>query len=576
MTELSPPGRFSRFLRELKRRKVYQVGAVYVVVGFAVAQGAEYLFEMIGLPVVASRAVLILAILGLPLALVLAWAYELRPDEGPAEGRSLRQGSAPEPEGGVLSEPGASIVVLPFDNFSPDPSDAYFADGLTEEITASLASVHDLRVTSRNSATVIKKEGADTQAIATRLGVGYVLEGSVRKAGEALRITAQLIRADTDEHLWSERFDWALSDVFGMQEEVARSIVRILELHLKPDEDRRLAARPMDDLRAYESYLKAREESLRWSRVALEHALEHLEQARDRVGENAVVLAGIGYVYSQFANMGLYDRDYLALSEEHARRALDLDPDNPEANMVLGFLYQEGLRDVDLSVYHLERSLDVKPDDPHALTWYILALSLAGYNDEMTAAAERLLEVDPLTPMSHGMLGLTLQIRGDLEGGLAKMTAWRRNDPDGVAAAMFHAHALAAVGRSDEALTILREEFTSDAQEMWPFLGRLLRSALEKDAAGMDAVMTENFRKKADRDLQFSYFTASFHALAGRRDETLEWLRFNVARGFRNYPWMAENDPWLPRYRDDPEFREVFEEVRKAWARGIEVRAGDA
>ena len=113
MTELSPPGRFKGFLRELKRRKVYQVGAVYVVVGFAVAQGAEYLFEMIGLPVVASRAVLILAILGLPLALVLAWAYELRPDEGPSEGASLPEGSVATPSSErALPEAGASIVVF--------------------------------------------------------------------------------------------------------------------------------------------------------------------------------------------------------------------------------------------------------------------------------------------------------------------------------------------------------------------------------------------------------------------------------------------------------------------------------
>lgn len=173
---------------------------------------------------------------------------------------------------------------------------------------------------------VIKRAGKDTQAIAAELGVAYVLEGSVRKSGDALRVTAQLIRAETDEHVWSERYDGALRDVFGMQEEVARSIVRTLALHLEPEEDRRLASRPMDDLRAYESYLKAREESLRWTREALEHALEHLERARVRAGENAVVLAGIGYVYSQFANMGLYDRDYLALAEEHARRALKLDP----------------------------------------------------------------------------------------------------------------------------------------------------------------------------------------------------------------------------------------------------------
>jgi len=307
----------------------------------------------------------------------------------------------------------------------------------------------------------------------------------VRKAGEALRVTAQLIRADTDEHLWSERFGGALTDVFDV-----------------PEEERRLATRPMDDLRAYESYLEAREASLEWSREALEHALEHLERARARVGENAVVLAGMGYVYSQFSNMALYDRDYLALVEEHARRALALDPDNPEAHMVLGFPYQEGLQDVDLSVHHLERSLQVEPDDPHTLTWWIIALSAVGRNDEMRAAAERLVEVDPRTPMSRGMLGYALQIQGDLVGGLEETAAWHRNSPAGSLASMFYAHALATVGRHEEARTILREEFASDTEEIWSFLARLLRAALEKDSEGMDAVMTEQFRTKAARDLR--------------------------------------------------------------------------
>jgi adenylate cyclase len=567
MASTSLPTRFKGLLRELKRRKVYRVGAVYVVVGFAVASNADYLFGLVGLPnpEVASRAVAVVLLLGFPVALVLAWAHDLRPEEATRGEEGSAPAAMPHGREAPRSDRGASIVVLPFDNISPDPSDAYLADGLTEEITATLSGVRDLRVTSRNSATVLKTAGKSTRAIGAELGVGFVLEGSVRKAGDALRVTAQLIRADTDEHLWSERYDGELRDVFGMQEKVARSIVRILELHLDPDENRRLAARPMDDLQAYESYLKAREESLRWTREALEHALEHLERAQARVGENSVVLAGIGYVYSQFANMGLYERDYLALAEEHARRALDLDPDNPEAHMVLGFLYQEGLGDLDRSVYHLERSLDIKPDDPHALTWYIIALSLVGRNEELMAAATHLLEIDPLTPMSHGMWGYALQIHGDLQGGLEAERRWSEVSPPGTPARYFHAHALAQVERYDEALAILRREFSSGSEEIWSFLAGLLRTALERDAAGMDAVMTDGFRTKAARDPQFAFYTTTFHALADRRDETLEWLRYTVSIGFRNYPWMAEHDPWLSRYRDDPEFREVLEEVRRVW-----------
>jgi serine/threonine-protein kinase len=563
------------FTRELKRRKVYQVGAVYIVVGYAVAEGAQYLFELAGLPVVASRAVAIVLLLGLPVALVLAWAYELRPEETSSGGQAAPRPGVPWTDEDRSSDHRASIVVLPFDNISPDPSDAYFADGLTEEITASLCGVRDLRVTSRNSATVFKRAGKGTQAIGAELGVAYVLEGSVRKAGDALRVTAQLIRTETDEHLWSERYDGALSDVFGVQEEVARSIVRTLELHLRPEEARRLAARPMDDIRAYESYLKAREASLKWTPEALEHALEHLEQAHARIGENAVVLAGIGYVYSQFSNIGADDRDYVALAEEYARRALKLDPDNPEAHMVLGFLFQEGLQDVDRSLHHLERSLAVKPDDPHTLTWWAIALSLAGRNEEMMAAATRLVEVDPLNPLSRSLLGLARQVGGDLKGGLEDMEVSYRGSPEGSAESFFYAHALAMVGRGEDALAILRREFASDSPVPFLSVAPLLRAALEDAPERMHGVMTESFRAKVARDLQLCFYTTQIYALAGLREQTREWLRHMVAGGFRNYPWLT-HDPWLTQYRDDPPFRAMFEEVREAWERNAGNGIADA
>ena len=558
--------RFRDFLRKQRRRKVSQVAAVYVVVGFGVAQGAQYLFEIAGLPLAAARAVAILLILGLPVTLVVAWAREVTPEEEPRDDEGRPQTKPPATGHERPSEWRNSIVVLPFDNISPDPSDAYFADGLTEEITASLCGVRDLRVTSRTSATVLKKAAKNTRTIGAELGVAYVLEGSVRKAGDALRVTAQLIRTDTDEHLWAERYDGALSDVFGMQEEVARSIVKTLELHLRPEEDRRLAVRPMDDVLAYESYLKAREATLKWTPEALEYALKHLKEAYARVGENAVVLAGIGYVYSQISNMGTSDGDYVALAEEHARRALTLDPENPEAHMVLGYLYLEGLGDIDRGLLHLERSLDVKPDDPHTLLWWTLGLSLVGRNEEMEEAARRLVKVDPLNTLWPTIIGLARQMQGDLQGGLREMEVCYRSSPEGSSESFFYAHALATVGREGEALAILRNEFGPDTQGQFAPVARMLRAALEDDPEGMVAALTPEFRAKLDRDIGIGVYTTGIHALAGHRDATYEGLRHMVGRGFRNYPWLT-HDPWISSYRDDPAFQSLFEEVREAWER---------
>jgi len=159
-----------------------------------------------------------------------------------------------------------SIAVLPFTNLSMDPENEYFADGLTDEVTAVLSKVRTLRVISRTSSATFKGRTGDVKAIARALGVRYLLEGSVRRAGSRLRITAQLIDATTDDHLWADNYDGTVEDVFAIQERLARVIVDALELQLSADEDRRLAERPIANLPAYECYLRARQEGWRWRR----------------------------------------------------------------------------------------------------------------------------------------------------------------------------------------------------------------------------------------------------------------------------------------------------------------------
>jgi len=213
------------FLAELKRRKVYRVAAIYAAVGVAISLAVPDLFEALLLPGWATRLVIVLIAIGFPIALVLAWAYEVRPEE-PRETEPTPTTDIETPE----IERKKSIVVLPFDNMSPDPADAYFSDGLTEEIITHLSYLRSLRVISRNSAMVLKGTEKDTRTIGEELDVQYVLEGSVRKAGNDLRITAQLIDAGKDEHLWAETYDGTMEDVFLIQERTARSIVDALRL----------------------------------------------------------------------------------------------------------------------------------------------------------------------------------------------------------------------------------------------------------------------------------------------------------------------------------------------------------
>jgi TolB-like protein len=256
--------RLQRLLEELKRRRVFRVAVVYAAVAFVVWQVAEIAVPGLNLPNVVLTTVILLTVLGFPVALALAWAFDITP-----EGVKRTESETAAVEGPAVPSVDApaerkSIVVLPFDNMSPDPQDAYLSDGLTEEIITGLSCCGRLRVISRNSARVLKGTDKDTRTIARELDVQYVLEGSVRKAGNDLRITAQLIDGRTDEHLWSERYSGTLDDVFDMQERLSCSIVDALMLELSPEEERRLTERPIDNAQVYECSLRARHDQAFW------------------------------------------------------------------------------------------------------------------------------------------------------------------------------------------------------------------------------------------------------------------------------------------------------------------------
>jgi len=190
--------------------------------------------------------------------------------------RSLTAGQQPK---AIRAPEQLSIVVLPFENISPERENEYFADGLTEEVITDLSQVRALRVISRTSAMRLKGSGKDIRTIASDLGVRYVLEGSVRKAGNNLRITAQLIEAASDVHLWANKYSGTINDIFEIQEQVSRAIVAALKMKLAPDEERRIAEKPLTNVHAYDAYLRARQDIWKWTKPALERARLHLENA---------------------------------------------------------------------------------------------------------------------------------------------------------------------------------------------------------------------------------------------------------------------------------------------------------
>ncbi len=314
------------FLTELKRRNVYKVAIAYAVVAWLLMQVASQIFPFFEIPNWAVRLVVLLLIIGFPVALILAWAFELTP-EGikRAEDVDLTKSttrrssykllwitavvaivaaalfvggrfnlfhSKPSPTTGVASD--KSIAVLPFDNLSHDPDNAYFADGIQEEILTRLSKIADLKVISRTSTQHFKSSPDNLPQIAKQLGVANILEGSVQKVADQVRVNVQLINAESDAHLWAESFDRQLTDVFRIESEISKTIADTLQAKLTGSEKRAIAARPTENSEAHEFYLKGR---FFWNKRTandLKTAISYFRQAIEKDPNYALAYAGLG------------------------------------------------------------------------------------------------------------------------------------------------------------------------------------------------------------------------------------------------------------------------------------------
>ena len=470
-------------MAELKRRKVYHVAAVYVVVGLGILGAAELILDPLGLEA-ARPLIVILTLLGFPLSLVLAWAYEVRPEE-----RSLAEqldGEArPSSEGTRPAEAGAaalrkSIVVLPFVNMSPDAGDAYFSDGLTEEIITHLSYLQSLRVISRSSAMALRDSQKDVRTIGRELDVQYVLEGSVRKAGKDLRITAQLIDAITDEHLWAERYDGTLDDIFEMQEQTSLSIVEALNLKLNPGEQEKLTERPIDNAQAFDCLLKARGELFKGTEDGLQRARRDLEMGMEILGENELLLQGMAEVHLQTYEYGVKaDEETLQRAEELAKRIMTLRPDSSISHYLKGRIERFRGSITGASMQHLKRAVALDPNHTGALVFLVVAYaSHAGRPSSADDLAKRLVEIDPLTPLSVFVVGYYHWMAGRLEEALSAFQSALALEPEGTWTGVYLSYLLLWMGRREEALENLDEIIQSESQDYLTELGICLKCAL--------------------------------------------------------------------------------------------------
>jgi eukaryotic-like serine/threonine-protein kinase len=459
--------------------------------------------------------------------------------------------------------PAKSIVVLPFDNLSPDPENAFFADGLTEELIADLSKVRTLRVISRTSAMLLKGSKKDVPTLARELRVRYVLEGSVRRAGNALRITAQLIDAANDAHLWAEKYRGTLDDVFAIQEKVSRAIVDALKLTLTADEKHRFAARMIPDVRAFDLYLQARREAYdRMTEDALDHAVRLTRQALEVVGPNALLYSLLAEIEFIYHDQGIHrDAESLRRGESWARKALELEPETAPAFQALGAI-QARTGDMAQAIHNLRRANELRTSG-ETLSFLAWRCSEVGQMVEARRYAADAVSVDPLPwfcQWGHAWVAL---LDGDFGTALAR---WRNASATGEEVpikAFFLAIFAAYADRLEEACSLFGQFADADLGSMSTVSG-VLRVLFRRDAmAAAGLLENQAIRDYAMLDKEMSWWLAAGCSHCGQTEEALHWLAGAIDLGFVNHRFLSTIDPFLAALRGEPRFQALMDRARE-------------
>jgi len=456
-----------------------------------------------------------------------------------------------------------SIAVLPFVDMSPQKDQEYFCDGMTEDLINRLSNIRELKIPARTSAFMFKGKTPDMHEVGEKLKVQTALEGSVQKSGNRLRITAQLINIADGYHLWSEKYDRELKDVFAIQDEISSAIVEALRLKLTAQEKKKIAEHQIDNPAAYECYLKANSEIWRYKEDALDRAVQDLQNALDITGPNPLLYSAMAGVYFQYANIGVKQEDYIAKAEDYANRALAIDPDFSKAHQVLGWMHL--MRNQHEAIWHFKRAVAANPPEPDALLRLGFTYQEVGKPSAALPLLERLKNVDPLNPGIYVFQGLSYLYEGQFGLALEQLRKWYQSDPDNPAKEFFYALILAYNKAYEEAFSVIEKCAKADPNNALSKFGLLLKYGLQKDRENAFQIMTPDFRKTCQRDGEWSYYVADAFALLDEKKEALDWLENAVNRGFINYPFINNYDFFLDNIRGEERFKKLMERVKYEW-----------
>jgi len=496
------------FFNELKRRNVFRVGIAYIVGGWLLLQLTDVLSELLDLPDVVGRIIVLVVAIGLPVALFFAWAFELTP-EGvkrekevdpnqsitPQTGKKLNstiivllalavayllydkftttpdtpnmveqpavvidEVSGPAPVTNESSESSKSIAVLPFTNRSPDANDAYFTDGVHDDLLTQLAKIDAFSVISRTSVLEYRDTAKNLRQIGEELGVANIMEGAVQRAGNRVRINVQLIDAGSDEHLWAEVYDRELTteNLFDIQSEIAKAIAGALQATLTDSEIANVSDVPTDNVAAYDLYLQGKRFSLGETEIGFDTSVELFKEALKL--DPDFKLAWIGLAYAYINNYWTYGGD--PVDRDRTREAIDrakaIDPSFPELYLAEGFYHYWGLLDYDIALANLDKAIALMPSNAEAHMWKGWASRRAGLWDQAVDSMQKAVKLNPRVIINLIETGATLSYLGRHQEALEIVEKAYELQPDSFWAKSYLADIeLVVNGDTDRATTLM-------------------------------------------------------------------------------------------------------------------------
>jgi TolB-like protein/Tfp pilus assembly protein PilF len=579
------------FFSELKRRNVYKVAVAYAVASWLLIQIATQVFPFFEIPNWAVRLVVLVLIAGFPVALVFSWAFEITPEgikrESEVEadksithhtGRKIvaltvvlaviaagllafqlwgpKRSTSKQADSAI---PEKSIAVLPFDSLSEDKSNAFFAEGVQDEILTRLAKVADLKVIARTSTQKFKSAPENLSDIAKQLGVLNILEGSVQKANDQVRVNVQLINAMTNAHLWAEIYDRKLTDIFAVESDIAKTIADTLQAKLSGSEKTAISKKPTENSEAYELYLKGR---FFWNKRTagdMQKAADYYNQATATDPNYALAYAGLAEAYVLFPDYGVASpSEFVPRVKAAAAKALSLDPTLAEPHAALGEAYSYYDYDVAKSIAEFERAIQLNPNYATAHQWFNTPLQMLGNFDRAIAETKRAIELDPLSLIINSDLAFTYLTAHRFDEALAKSRKVLEMDTNFHVARGYLAEALQLKGQLPEAIVEYRK--AAGATDQSSSLAQLAQGCARAGQRDEAEQILARLLEASRTHYVSGYVIAWIYAGLGDKARALEALE-NAYAQHASELTLVKYDPLFGELHGDPRFEALVQKV---------------